>query len=539
MKRARRRLYLFPLALFVASIGASSIAARADDAEYSRARIVRVSFVEGTVTALHPSSSDWMNAPVNTPIQEGFQLSTDKSSFVEVQFENGSTARVGELALVKFDQLGLTESGDELNRMALDHGYGTFHALGDNLGAFEVQSGDATFKAEPKSEFRVDAEHGQVRLEVLKGSVEVSSPEITTTLGKDQVLELTPGAETAYNLTQGVQRDDWDDWVGERDRQQASATPPGGAIPGAPAYGWSDLNQYGTWSYFDGYGYGWVPDAQGPWSPYSLGQWNYNSGLGYTWDSYEPWGWLPYMYGGWGFDPLFGWAWFPGNFWGWGGGSPVSWYSGPGWVGWVPRPPLTGGGLGAGLLPPARPCPAGATNCIKAVSTANFQKGGPILPQQFIRIKPGEGAPVKTPPIEPTELAHSAATLARLSPAQEAVIHGEPIPSPHFSSRISPESRAWSGRAPASSVSSLPAEVRHTEAASVWSRGSASYGRSGYSSSSLHSGFGGSSSGGSGSNSAGSVGHSGGGGGLGSIGGGGGSHGGGSAGGGGGGGGHH
>src|SRR5579863_7790062 len=373
--------------------------------EYSHARIVRLSFVDGTVSVLRSGSTDWANASVNTPIEEGFQLSTDKNSFAEVQFENGSTARVGELALLKFDQLGLTEAGDSLNRMVLDHGYGTFRSTGDNAsGLFEVQSGDAKFKVQGKCEFRVDAERGQVRVEVLKGSIGVASPEITTTLAKDAVLELTPGSETAYNLTQGVQRDDWDDWVAERDQQETAATPPGGTISGAPTYGWSDLNQYGTWSYFDGYGYGWVPDAMGPWSPYGLGQWSFYPGLGYTWLSYEPWGWLPYHFGGWGFDPLFGWAWFPGSFWGWSPAT-VNWYSGPGWVGWMPRPPITGGGLGAGRLPPAKPCPAGANGCIKAISVASLQKGGPILPQQFLKVKPEEGTPVRTPPVEPTPVA--------------------------------------------------------------------------------------------------------------------------------------
>jgi len=477
--KAAQRSYLVPIALILGSVWAF-----ASDGEYSRARIVRLSFVEGTVTVLRPSS-DWANAPVNTPIQEGFQLSTDKNSFAEVQFENGSTARVGELALLKFDQLGLTESGDSLNRIVLDHGYGTFHVSGDNLGSFEVRSGDATFKTEGKSEFRIDAERGQLRLEVLKGSVEASSPAVSTTLAKDQVLELTPGSDTAYNLTQGVQRDDWDDWVAGRDQQEAAATPPGGDIPGAPAYGWSDLNQYGTWSYFDGYGYGWVPDATGPWSPYGLGQWSYYPGFGYTWLSYEPWGWLPYHFGGWGFDPLFGWAWFPGNSWAW---SPalVNWYSGPGWVGWVPRPPMSGGGMGAGQLPPAKPCPNGATSCIKAVNTANFQKGGPILPQQFIKVKPSEGEFVKSPPVEATLLGRLPGTAARLSSAQQAVINGKPVPSGRFFSRISPESRQWGGRAPVSSVSSIPAEVRHTEAGSIWSRGAAAE------SPGVRSGFGGS-----------------------------------------------
>jgi hypothetical protein len=68
------RICLVPIALLI-----GSIAALAAETEYSHARIVRLSFVEGTVTVLRPAS-DWANAPVNTPIQEGFQLSTDKNT---------------------------------------------------------------------------------------------------------------------------------------------------------------------------------------------------------------------------------------------------------------------------------------------------------------------------------------------------------------------------------------------------------------------------------------------------------------------------
>ena len=316
--------------------------------------------MEGTVTVLRPGAgSDWANAPVNTPMQEGFQLSTDKSSFAEVQFENGSTARVGELSLVKFDQLVLTEAGNEVNRLVLDHGYGTFEMSPEKVEVFEVRSGDATFKPQGKTQFRVDLDQGKVRVEVFKGSLEVESPEINTTLAKNAVLELAPGTEEAYNVSQGIKHDDWDQWVSQRDQQLVEATPPGGYLQGAPSYGWSDLNQYGTWSYLDGYGYGWVPDAGGPRSPFGLGQWSWYPGFGYSWISYEPWGWLPYHYGGWAWDSLFGWAWFPGSYWGWSPGV-VNWYQGPGWVGWTPRGPA-GTGMGAGVLPPAKPCPAGAS----------------------------------------------------------------------------------------------------------------------------------------------------------------------------------
>src|SRR2546427_12487289 len=95
--------------------------------EASHARVVRLSFVEGTVTLQRPDVSEWSTAPVNPPIQEGFKISTAAGSFAEVEFENGSTARLGEQSLLEFTQLALSPAGDKVNRLALDQGYATFN----------------------------------------------------------------------------------------------------------------------------------------------------------------------------------------------------------------------------------------------------------------------------------------------------------------------------------------------------------------------------------------------------------------------------
>jgi hypothetical protein len=46
----------------------------------SHARVVRLSFVEGEVTVQRPDVQAWAEAPVNTPLQEGFKLSTGENS---------------------------------------------------------------------------------------------------------------------------------------------------------------------------------------------------------------------------------------------------------------------------------------------------------------------------------------------------------------------------------------------------------------------------------------------------------------------------
>ena len=90
--RSRDRFLLTLLAPgAIALLTAVSVSAQA----HSHARIIRLSFVEGDVTVLRPDVRVWAEAPVNTPLQEGFKLSTGENSYAEIQFENGGTIRLG------------------------------------------------------------------------------------------------------------------------------------------------------------------------------------------------------------------------------------------------------------------------------------------------------------------------------------------------------------------------------------------------------------------------------------------------------------
>ncbi len=379
------------------ALGVFSLACAAWAQDYSRARIVRLSFVEGQVTVQRPDVQEWAQAPVNTPLEEGFKLSTGEDSFAEVEFENGSTVRLGQLTLLEFTQLGLLPSGSKLNHLTLSQGYATFHALMEGGDQYEVATPNGTLAPQNKAMFRVDLDQGLERVEVFKGEVGVSGSLGDWTLTKNQVLELRPGAESPSNLTEGITTDAWDNWVSEREQSPAAA-------PSSPSpqlysdnvsdllYGWNDLSTYGMWSYMPSYGYGWMPTVvPGGWNPYTLGRWCWYPGFGYTWISSEPWGWLPYHYGSWTFLPGTGWMWFPGNFGTW---SPalVTWYSGPGWIGWVP---------GRHHLPgPFNSCSAGRP-CGAAVSTTAFQNGAEINPRAVMPVNPLDGHRIDHPGVEP------------------------------------------------------------------------------------------------------------------------------------------
>ena len=370
----------------------------------SHVRVVRLSYVSGTVGVKRPGATDWSKALVNTPVQEGFEITTAANSFAEVEFENGSTARLGELSHLVFDQLALDAQGDKLNRMTFEQGYATFHFLPEKHDSYSVKVADATLTPSGKSAFRTDFDKGHVRVEVFNGSVEVVARSGSEKLGKDKTLEYDTGTtQVAFDTHRGTERDSWDNWTEARDSQASLALSDQAVAAHGPVYGWSDLDTYGEWAMFPGFGYGWSPFAPMGWSPYSIGIWGWYPGMGYTWISTEPWGWLPYHYGMWNFSPDFGWFWIPGNFGFW---SPalVAWYTGPGWVGWSPL------GLNPhpGLLRPVTTLPGTA-----------IQSGQIITPQSVGHVGFSEATLTEHLPFQPgdaaaligTPLATDAATL--------------------------------------------------------------------------------------------------------------------------------
>ena len=393
----------------------------------SHVRIVRLSFAEGTVSIQRPDVTGWTTAPVNTPIQEGFQLSTGRSSFAEVEFENGSTARIGELSLLEFTELSLAPSGGKVNRLAFNQGYATFHVTPEPNDVYEVNVGQVKLTPNGKAEFRTDRDGDTLRVEVFKGEVEVSGPQGSVMLAKNKVLETSLNTEVAYQVTHGITKDSWDEWVAERDDVEASNRVPSAysSAAGGTNYGWSDLATYGSWSYLPGFGYGWSPAVYAGWSPYSLGRWCWYPGFGYTWISYEPWGWLPYHYGNWLFGPTFGWAWFPGSFGFW---SPalVTWYQGPGWVGWAPAAPVqaAGGGKPAtGVPTTGKGCPG--AGCIKAVPVQALQSGRLVTPTSFMPVDVAKAEPISQPDVPPTTRARLTGVVFPAAPATRASLGRE------------------------------------------------------------------------------------------------------------------
>jgi hypothetical protein len=388
-----KRFFLLATGFF---LFAAFAGVRAWAQEYSHVRIVRLSFTEGTVTVQRPDVEEWASAPTNTPLQEGFKLQTAEDSFAETEFENSSTARLGQLSLLEFTQLALAPSGAKVNRMTLHQGYATFNCLPEGDDFYEVTAGGATLTPHGKTRFRVDFEQGTLMVKVFKGSVEVMSPEGTGTLGQNTVLQILPGDEEPFQISQGITKDAWDEWVEERENrvemvQNAGAPEPYSSYVGNGMFGFMDLVYYGNWVDLPGYGAGWAPYAGPGWSPFTAGRWCWYPGFGYTWISYEPWGWLPYHYGAWIYDPVIGWCWVPIGVGAW-RPAVVNWYRGPGWVGWAPMSPMLGGTQSH--------CPH-SQGCVTTVNDETFRSGRPIRPDGVGWTTHFDGQPIARPELAP------------------------------------------------------------------------------------------------------------------------------------------
>jgi Family of unknown function (DUF6600)/FecR protein len=359
----------------------------------SQVRIVRLSFVEGTVRMYRPDADQWAQAFVNTPIQQGFKLATDANSFAEVEFENGSTARLGQSSELDFTRMALSPGGGKINDLTLAQGYATFAFTPERGDVYKVGSAGSTFDVSSKSMFRLDLDQDSQRLEVFNGAVAVQSPYGSESVARNQVLDLAVGGSHPSQISSGITEDAWDQWV---DKRQQTATlainqagpAQSGLDAGGSLYGWSDLSYFGAWNYLPGMGSCWSPMMGADWVPYSVGRWSWYPGMGYTWISAMPWGWLPFHYGSWIYPAGMGWCWVPGGFSAW-SPSLVSWYQGPGWVSWAPR-------TYSGSFRTPLSCPAGQ-NCSVAVSSNTFQGGRAISPGDVIRVKPFQGRAVNSP----------------------------------------------------------------------------------------------------------------------------------------------
>jgi hypothetical protein len=319
------------------------------------ARAVQLSYVEGQVRVTQGDQVIAEGATVNMPLFEGMQVSTEQDGRAEIQFEDGSVARLSPNTTLTLSALrGEGTNGDA--ELLLNGGLAYFEFQGGSQsGQFEVRFGDSTVTPSGNSVFRIKMDTPPGDLAVLSGNANLSRANggLQLAMHGGESVTLYANDSSRYDLNESIDPDSWDAWNTDRDQVAATvgaatteAQPSqNGPESGNPA--WSDLDANGSWYSVPGQGYVWSPfqASDSGWDPYGCGNWVWYPQYGYIFVPCENMGFLPYSCGAWNYFSDFGWGWNPGM-----GGCNPWWNSG----GYYPGPRF-GGGFPPGYRLPHRP----------------------------------------------------------------------------------------------------------------------------------------------------------------------------------------
>src|SRR3984957_12484317 len=118
MAIAERKLGGILAASFLLATTFAAVSASAE----SKARIVRLSEVEGTVKIDRTAGDGFDKAFINLPVIEGAKLKTGSDGRAEIEFEDGSALRLAPNSEVAFTTLSLGNDGQKMSTVQLVSG---------------------------------------------------------------------------------------------------------------------------------------------------------------------------------------------------------------------------------------------------------------------------------------------------------------------------------------------------------------------------------------------------------------------------------
>jgi FecR protein len=314
--------------------------------------VARVSFLNGDVSSQRGDNGDWVAVTLNSPISQGDRVATGANGRAELQLDSTNILRMSSSATANVTNLSRSNI-----QVQIGQGLVTYDVRNGAEAVVEIDTPNASIRPSRPGQYRVQVNSdSETVITMVQGSADISTPDGSTHVEQGQMITIEGTDHPQYKTESASNRDDWDSWNSDRDRE----------IGGASSWsktnryytGSEDLDTYGTWSEVPDYGQVWTPNSGDPnWAPYRAGRWVYQPYYGWTWVSTEPWGWAPYHYGRWF---VYGgrWAWWPGpvasypgyypvwspayvSFFGFGAGFGIGFGFGFGFghVGWLPCGP--------------------------------------------------------------------------------------------------------------------------------------------------------------------------------------------------------
>jgi hypothetical protein len=269
-------------------------------------RVARLNFLEGSVSFQAAGHDDWAAATPNYPLTVGDHLWADDRSRAELHI--GSTA----IRMDAHTAIAFLNLDDRMTQVRLSDGTINISVRYlDENESYEVDTPNGAVTLLRPGRYRIDADPDRqlTTVTVRGGEAEVTAGGQAFPVHARQSAYVTGADQPNTEVAAAGPSDDFDRWWETREDREERRPPP--RYVSREMIGYEDLDDYGTWRDYPGYGQCWVPRVEAGWAPYHNGHWVWVEPWGWTWVDDAPWGFAPFHYGRWAFYGG-GWVWLPG-----------------------------------------------------------------------------------------------------------------------------------------------------------------------------------------------------------------------------------
>ena len=270
-------------------------------------RVARLSDSRGNVSYSPAGEDDWLRSTRNRPLIRGDRLWSSRGARAELHV--GSAA----IRLGQNTGLEVLELNDQLVQLRLTQGTLNVRVRRLYRGqTLEIATPTLAFVIDRSGNYRidVDARRDVSTVVVWNGAGEAYSEDESFPLRAGDAVRFYSADLRDYEAYGLPRADDFDRYCTLRDaRYERSASL---RYVDDDLIGYTELDQYGSWSANRDYGNIWFPtQVRRGWAPYRDGNWVWQEPWGWTWVDDAPWGFAPSHYGRW-VSVSNRWGWIPG-----------------------------------------------------------------------------------------------------------------------------------------------------------------------------------------------------------------------------------
>ncbi len=270
-------------------------------------RVARLSHSQGEVSFSPYGSDDWIGVNRNRALSRGDRLWADRRALAELQVGN-AVLRMGAQTSLEILDLDDQIAQFEVTQGSINLRVGRLY----NGQIYEIATPTLAFTIDQPGRYRIDVDprSNETTIIVWEGRGDAWGDNSRFAVREGDAVRFDSADLRRYDLFDLPRADAFDRYCLDRDQRLDRS--PSLRYVDADLIGYSDLDDYGSWSVVGSYGGVWFPRrVAADWAPYRDGHWVWQDPWGWTWVDDAPWGFAPSHYGRW-VRVSNRWGWIPG-----------------------------------------------------------------------------------------------------------------------------------------------------------------------------------------------------------------------------------